>query len=110
MVVTMLVFQISVPALANSCFQPNKLCRTVEEAKNFAAEHCLMQLGVGLGGEYTKCTPIVINVPLLMTVLDQSSHQEMVAPRLCCPNKYSIGLNIALAYKTIYFRKHRILF
>ena len=60
---TMLVFQISVPALANSCFQPNKLCRTVEEAKNFAAEHCLMQLGVGLGGEYGKYTPVVIDLP-----------------------------------------------
>ena len=60
---TMLVFQISVPALANSCFQPNKLCRTVEEAKNFAAEHCLMQLGVGLGGEYGKYTPVLIDLP-----------------------------------------------
>lgn len=72
--VIILVFQISVPALANSCFQPNKLCRTVEEAKNFAAEHCLMQLGIGLGGEYSKYCQ------LMMAVFSQT-HGKMVTQR-----------------------------
>ncbi|XP_077986386.1 putative RNA-binding protein 46 isoform X4 [Glandiceps talaboti] len=45
--------QVSVPALAGhfpNSFQPNKLCPTVDEAKNYAAEYVLIQLGVPLDG------------------------------------------------------------
>ncbi|KAK2153213.1 hypothetical protein LSH36_304g04009 [Paralvinella palmiformis] len=44
--VPLFLFKVSLPALAGTVFQPNKLCRTVEDAKNFAAEYVLMQLGV----------------------------------------------------------------
>ncbi|XP_070532807.1 RNA-binding protein 47-like isoform X12 [Ptychodera flava] len=45
--------EVSVPALAGhfpNSFQPNKLCPTVDEAKNYAAEYVLIQLGVPLDG------------------------------------------------------------
>ena len=39
----------TIPALAsqfqNAAFQPPKLCRTVDDAKNYAAEYVLLQLG-----------------------------------------------------------------
>ncbi|XP_059166916.1 APOBEC1 complementation factor-like isoform X2 [Physella acuta] len=40
------LFKVSIPALPSQTIQPNKLCRTVEEAKIFAAEYTLMQLGL----------------------------------------------------------------
>ncbi|XP_067655187.1 APOBEC1 complementation factor-like isoform X3 [Haliotis asinina] len=45
------LFKVTIPALASqnpAPFQPNKLCRTVEEAKSFAAEFVLLQLGVNV--------------------------------------------------------------
>lgn len=42
-------FQVSIPGLATQ-YQPPKLCRTVEEAKSYAAEYTLQQLGVPLEG------------------------------------------------------------
>ncbi|XP_071099976.1 APOBEC1 complementation factor-like isoform X3 [Haliotis cracherodii] len=45
------LFKVTIPALASqnpAPFQPNKLCRTVEEAKSFAAEFVLLQLGVSV--------------------------------------------------------------
>lgn len=39
----------SIPGLATQ-YQPPKLCRTVEEAKIYAAEYTLQQLGVPLEG------------------------------------------------------------
>ena len=38
--------QVSIPALSNNPYSPNKLCRSVDEAKLFASEYVLMQLGV----------------------------------------------------------------
>ncbi|XP_025086418.1 APOBEC1 complementation factor-like isoform X2 [Pomacea canaliculata] len=43
------LFKVSIPALMtqnSGPFQPDKLCRTVEEAKVYAAEYTLLQLGV----------------------------------------------------------------
>ncbi len=40
--------QVTIPALPSQCFQPPKLCQSMEEAKNYAAEHVLLQLGVPL--------------------------------------------------------------
>lgn len=43
------LFKVSIPALMTSSagpFQPDKLCRTVEEAKIYAAEYTLLQMGV----------------------------------------------------------------
>ena len=45
----LIVFQVSIPGLATQ-YQPPKLCRTVDEAKCYAAEYTLQQLGVPLEG------------------------------------------------------------
>lgn len=39
------VFKVYIPGLNPNPFMPNKLCRSVEEAKKIAAEHILAQLG-----------------------------------------------------------------
>ena len=47
--------QVSIPGLAGQYptpFTPNKLCRTTEEAKQYAAEYILLQLGIHLEGQY----------------------------------------------------------
>jgi len=55
--------QVSVPALNAMPFQPNKLCRTVEEAKTYAAEFVLQQLNVPTDGSGTNyhCKPLTTN-------------------------------------------------
>lgn len=45
------LYQVSIPALPVQTIQPNKLCRTVEEAKIYAAEYTLMQLGIPIESE-----------------------------------------------------------
>lgn len=40
------LYKVTIPALFPLAFQPAKLCRTPEEAKVYAAEHCLSQLGI----------------------------------------------------------------
>ncbi|CAN8010451.1 unnamed protein product [Ixodes pacificus] len=42
------LYKVTLPDLpaANNAFTPSKLCRSVEEAKDFAAEHVLGQLGI----------------------------------------------------------------
>ncbi|EDO46547.1 predicted protein [Nematostella vectensis] len=47
--VQLFLYKVSIPGLATQ-YQPPKLCRTVEEAKNYAAEHTLQQLGISLEG------------------------------------------------------------
>lgn len=44
------LFKVIIPALISQYpnFQPNKLCRTVDEAKNYAAEYVLAQLGIAI--------------------------------------------------------------
>jgi len=54
--VQLFLFKVSIPALAhNSQFTPNKLCRTVDEAKQFAAEYVLMQLNVPMEAGAPSC-------------------------------------------------------
>ena len=73
----------SIPALAgqypNSTFQPNKLCRSVEEAKNYAAEYVLMQLGVPMEGNLTIHQSIIKyqRIPSSIIVIS-------VSPNKCC--------------------------
>lgn len=43
------LFKVSIPGLATQ-YQPPKLCRTVDEAKSYAAEYTLQQLGVPIEG------------------------------------------------------------
>ena len=48
--------QVTLPALASQypnagTYQPNKLCRTLDEAKNHAAEYVLLQLGYPMEGQ-----------------------------------------------------------
>jgi len=49
------LFKVIIPALISQYpnFQPNKLCRTVDEAKNYAAEYVLAQLGIAVDGRPT---------------------------------------------------------
>ncbi|KAL8568170.1 hypothetical protein ACOMHN_027693 [Nucella lapillus] len=57
--IQLFLFKVSVPALMTQNagpFQPDKLCRTVEEAKVYAAEYVLLQLGVHIerGFDYSQ--------------------------------------------------------
>ncbi|KAL5007623.1 hypothetical protein ScPMuIL_016429 [Solemya velum] len=52
------LFKVLLPALAPAPFQPNKLCKTVEEAKSFAADFVLAYLGVSYDG---SDVPVVLN-------------------------------------------------
>ena len=38
------VIQVYMPSLSPNPFMPNKLCRSVDDAKKYAAEHVLSQL------------------------------------------------------------------
>ncbi|KAK7476919.1 hypothetical protein BaRGS_00031858 [Batillaria attramentaria] len=46
--IQLFLFKVQIPALTQSTgvFQPDKLCRTVDEAKAYAAEYTLLQLGI----------------------------------------------------------------
>ncbi|KAL4225766.1 APOB1 complementation factor [Mactra antiquata] len=62
------LYKVSIPALSsNGPFQPNKLSRTVEEAKTYAADFVLQQLGIPTeGAELFTGRPITIpmSVPI----------------------------------------------
>ncbi|XP_027051803.1 APOBEC1 complementation factor-like isoform X3 [Pocillopora damicornis] len=47
--IQLFLHKVSIPGLATQ-YQPPKLCRTVEEAKSYAAEYTLQQLGVPIEG------------------------------------------------------------
>ncbi|XP_041365782.1 APOBEC1 complementation factor-like isoform X2 [Gigantopelta aegis] len=54
------LFKVTIPALASqnpNPFQPNKLCRSVEEAKSYAAEYVLAQLGLPVESAEITATP-----------------------------------------------------
>ncbi|XP_060555906.1 APOBEC1 complementation factor-like [Ruditapes philippinarum] len=64
------LFKVAVPALMtanNGPYLPNKLCRTVDEAKNYAAEFVLQQLGIPTeGAELFTGRPITIPISVPM--------------------------------------------
>ncbi|XP_053384141.1 APOBEC1 complementation factor-like isoform X2 [Mercenaria mercenaria] len=67
--VQLFLYKVAIPALtANSGpFQPNKLSRTVDEAKNYAAEFVLQQLGIPTeGAELFTGRPITIPMSVPM--------------------------------------------
>ncbi|XP_033751345.1 RNA-binding protein 47-like isoform X4 [Pecten maximus] len=50
--------EVTIPAIGATPFQPSKLCRNVEEAKNFAAEFVMSQLGMPFeGSEVANLAP-----------------------------------------------------
>ena len=60
------LLQVVIPGIANStpgagAYVPNKVCRTVDEAQNYAAEYVLMSLGMPYDGEF-RCHN---NLPLM---------------------------------------------
>ncbi|XP_006818852.1 APOBEC1 complementation factor isoform X2 [Saccoglossus kowalevskii] len=68
--------EVSVPALANhfpNSFQPNKLCPSVDEAKSYAAEYVLIQLGVPLDGSAGE-------VPVTMTTTPSNFQDRPIGP------------------------------
>jgi hypothetical protein len=42
--VQLFIFKVYMPSLSPTPFMPNKLCRSVDDAKKYAAEHVLAQL------------------------------------------------------------------
>ena len=44
------VVQVYIPTLSSTPFMPDKLCRSVEDAKRIAAEHVLAHLPIPLDG------------------------------------------------------------
>jgi hypothetical protein len=61
---TLYLYKVSIPALSNSTFQPNKLCRDPMEAKNYAAEYTLLQLGMQLEGCESPVPDSPTSVPM----------------------------------------------
>ncbi|XP_061181473.1 APOBEC1 complementation factor-like isoform X2 [Saccostrea echinata] len=58
------LYKVTVPAYPNP-FQPNKLCRTVEDAKCFAAEFVMSQMGIPMDGPPEMPTgPVVASAPI----------------------------------------------
>ncbi|KAI8784161.1 APOBEC1 complementation factor-like isoform X1 [Biomphalaria glabrata] len=55
------LFKVTIPALASQTIQPNKLCRTVEEAKVFAAEFALIHLGIPIESSEVPIVPTSSN-------------------------------------------------
>ncbi|XP_069134051.1 APOBEC1 complementation factor-like isoform X1 [Argopecten irradians] len=52
------LYKVTIPAIGATPFQPTKLCRNVEEAKNFAAEFVMSQLGMPFeGSEVANLVP-----------------------------------------------------
>ena len=47
------LYKVNIPALP-TLYQPQKLCRSVEEAKAYAAEYVLTQLGIPFEGKFIK--------------------------------------------------------
>ena len=43
------VYKVNIPALP-TLYQPQKLCRSVEEAKAYSAEYVLQQIGIPFDG------------------------------------------------------------
>ncbi|XP_032219249.1 probable RNA-binding protein 46 isoform X2 [Nematostella vectensis] len=66
--VQLFLYKVSIPGLATQ-YQPPKLCRTVEEAKNYAAEHTLQQLGISLEA---SDIPVTSGAPVPTTVAYQA--------------------------------------
>ncbi|BFZ04301.1 hypothetical protein BsWGS_07340 [Bradybaena similaris] len=52
------LFKVTIPAIPSQTIQPNKLCRTVEEAKIYAAEYTLMQLGIPVESSEVHITQV----------------------------------------------------
>ncbi|XP_048730769.2 APOBEC1 complementation factor-like isoform X2 [Ostrea edulis] len=58
------LYKVTVPAYPSS-FQPNKLCRTVEDAKCYAAEFVMSQMGIPMDGPPEMPTgPLVASAPV----------------------------------------------
>ena len=53
------LYKVNIPALP-TLYQPQKLCRSVEEAKAYAAEYVLQQLGIPFDGEL-KSTSVILD-------------------------------------------------
>ncbi|OWF53022.1 APOBEC1 complementation factor-like isoform X2 [Mizuhopecten yessoensis] len=52
------LYKVTIPAIGTTPFQPSKLCRNVDEAKNFAAEFVMSQLGMPFeGSEVANLAP-----------------------------------------------------
>ncbi|KAK3103329.1 hypothetical protein FSP39_018536 [Pinctada imbricata] len=50
--------QVTIPAY-NTPFQPNKLCRSVDDAKNYSAEFVMSQLGIPIDGPEMNTAPVL---------------------------------------------------
>lgn len=58
------LYKVTIPAYPNP-FQPNKLCRTVDDAKCYAAEFVMSQMGIPLDGPPEMPTgPVVASTPV----------------------------------------------
>ncbi|XP_022336433.1 APOBEC1 complementation factor-like isoform X2 [Crassostrea virginica] len=58
------LYKVTIPAYPNQ-FQPNKLCRTVDDAKCYAAEFVMSQLGIPMDGPPEMPTgPVVASAPV----------------------------------------------
>ncbi|KAH9500528.1 APOB1 complementation factor [Bulinus truncatus] len=82
------LFKVTIPALASQTIQPNKLCRTVEEAKVFAAEFALLHLGIPI-----ESSEIPI-VPSSSSTYHRTLHGSMSLSQgpLTAPTSYIVGL------------------
>ncbi|KAK3591881.1 hypothetical protein CHS0354_005084 [Potamilus streckersoni] len=64
------LFKVTIPAMPSTLFQPNKLSKSIDEAKSIAAEYTLAQLGIPLDGSEQLVNPyqgrpIPLSIPVV---------------------------------------------
>lgn len=86
--IQLFLYKVTIPALMASYppFQPNKLCRTVDEAKVYAAEFVLQQLGISTqAAEIYTGRPIQMSAPVANVVPAPPPHDMTYAMKMPPP-------------------------
>ncbi|CAG5125184.1 unnamed protein product, partial [Candidula unifasciata] len=93
------LFKVTIPAIPSQTVQPNKLCRTVEEAKIYAAEYTLMQLGIPIESSELHIAPVSASTyqgrPLAPTI---PIAREVQVPITSTTPSYVVGKVIPVNY------------
>ncbi|GFN78747.1 Apobec1 complementation factor [Plakobranchus ocellatus] len=87
------LYKVSIPALPNHVITPNKLCRTLEEARIFAAEYTLKFLGIPVESSE-------ISGPQPATATPAAYHPQArpLAPAISIAREVQVPMSYAASY------------
>ncbi|GFR80528.1 APOBEC1 complementation factor [Elysia marginata] len=85
------LYKVSIPALPNHQITPNKLCRTLEEARIFAAEYTLKSLGIPVESSE-------ITVPHQITTSTAAYQGRPLAPTISIAREVQVPISYATPY------------